>query len=159
MPKPMLGTRQKTETDYMLSLTAKTETKAGGDPLKIDKLLRKQRSKQYMETVSKLDVGGKIHNHGKAKEIIEALRQEFPEIELDGDFMGIVSKCHLGEDYEVHRLDIIDDIIEHYRRGQPLPDGLEKARSIAIHGGYEFIEVYTNCFRAIGRDGSVSVVY
>ena len=158
MPRPILGVNQKAETNHKLSLTPKTEAEVT-DPLKIDRLLRKPRSKQYLEAVSKLDAGGHTHNHDKVKEIIEALRHEFPEIELEGLFIGIVSKCYLGDDYEVHRLDMTGSIIDHYRRGQPLPDGLEKARAIAIHGGYEFIEVYTNCCRAVGRDGSVSVIY
>ena len=156
MPKPILG--QKTQTNYKLSLTPKTETKSD-DPLKIDRLLRKPRSKKYMEVVSKLDAGSHAHNHDKVNEIIESILEEFPEIELRGNFIGIVSKCYLGDDYEVHRLDMTYSIIDHYRRGQPLPDGLEKARSIAIHGGYAFIEVYTNCCRAVSINGDVSVIY
>jgi len=153
----MLNIQQKTETDYKISLTAKTEAEPV-DMLKLDRLLRKPRSKQYMEAVSRLDAGGCAHNREKVKEIMDALREEFPEIDLIGIFLGIVSKCYLGDDYEVHRLDMTGDIIDHYRRGESLPDGLEKARAIAIHGGYAFIEVYTNCCRAIGRDGSVAVI-
>ena len=49
-------------------------------------------------------------------------------------------------------------IIEHYKSGHVLPGGLEKARSIAMHGGYDFIEVYVDCCRAISSNGSVSVI-
>lgn len=55
-------------------------------------------------------------------------------------------------------LDAAGQIIEHYKQGEPLPGGLEKARGIAMHGGYEFIEVYSNCCRAISANGSVSVI-
>ena len=158
MPKPILSTQQKTEIDSKLSLTATKTTKEPVDKLELDRLLRKPRSKQYMETMCCLDVGGHTHNQEKVEEIIKALCDEFPEIKLQGELLGIVSKCYLGGDYEVHRLNLIGDIIDHFRRGQPLPDGLEKVRSIAMHGGYEFIEVYSDCCRAIGRDGSVSVI-
>ena len=50
------------------------------------------------------------------------------------------------------------EIIEHYKSGQSLPGGLEKARSIAMRGGYEFIEVYSDCCRAVSSNGSVSVI-
>ena len=43
-------------------------------------------------------------------------------------------------------------------KGHPMPDGLESARSIAIRGGYEFIEVYHDCFRCVSSNGSVAVV-
>ena len=50
-------------------------------------------------------------------------------------------------------------IIEHYKKGQILPNGLEKARTIAMRGGYEFIEVYVDHLRAISANGSVSVIH
>ena len=49
-------------------------------------------------------------------------------------------------------------IIEHYQKGEPLPDGMERARALAMHGAYAFIEVYSDILRVIGKDGSVAVV-
>lgn len=49
------------------------------------------------------------------------------------------------------------EIIEHYERGKSLPAGLEKARNIAITGNFEFIEVYTDCCRAVDSSGRISV--
>ena len=49
-------------------------------------------------------------------------------------------------------------IIQHYEAGQLLPEGMERARSIALHGGYAYIEVYTDSLRAISADGSVAVI-
>lgn len=66
--------------------------------------------------------------------------------------------CYPGEPYEVHTLDVSGSIIEHYKRGHKLPGLLEKARNVALRGGYEFIEVYVDCCRCISSDGSVSVV-
>ena len=72
--------------------------------------------------------------------------------------LGFVSACYLGVPYKVHTLDMTESIVEHYKVGQQLPNGLEKARSLAIYGGYEFIEVYIDCCRCISSNGTVSVV-
>jgi hypothetical protein len=39
-----------------------------------------------------------------------------------------------------------------------MPGKLEMARSLAIYSNYAFIEVYTNCLRAVSHDGHVSVI-
>lgn len=128
------------------------------DKMKLDRLLRKPRSKRYMDALHKLDAGGHTHNQNKVNEIIEAIRNEFPEIEISGILLGFVSICYLGKPYEVHTLDVAGSIIEHYTAGQTLPNGLEKARGIAMRGGYDFIEVYVDCCRAVGASGAVSVI-
>ena len=128
------------------------------DKMKLDKLLRKSRSKEYMEAIHKLDAGGHVHNQDKVNDIINAIKAEFPEVELEGVLLGYVAICYLGKPYEVHTLDMAGQIIEHYKVGEPLPNGLEKARSLAVRGGYAFIEVYGDCCRAISLNGAVSVV-
>lgn len=163
MPRPLLKPIQKTERELdILSLTdseKRSDLKIGTeDQMKIDRLLRRQRSKEYVETVRRLDAGGHVHNEQKVREIIGAITEEFPEIEISAILMGVVAICYLGDPYEVHTLDLYADIIEHYKVGHPLPGGLECARGIAMHGGYEFIEVYTNCICAVSADGSVSVI-
>ena len=126
--------------------------------MQIDRLLRKPRSKQYMDAMHKLDAGGHTHNHDQVSEIMNIIRNEFPEIEINGVLLGIISECFLGPPYEVHTLDIAGSgIIDHYKAGITLPGGLEKARSIAIRGGYSFIEVYIDCCRAVNSNGVVSV--
>lgn len=128
------------------------------DQMTIDRLLRKPRSKAYMDAIHKLDAGGHVHNKEKVDAIIDAIRQEFPEVEINGILLGYVAKCYLGKPYEVHTLDLSGQIIEHYKAGQPLPNGMEKARGLAMYGGYDFIEVYVDCLRAVSSDGTVSVV-
>jgi len=60
----------------------------------------------------------------------------------------------------VHPTNTPGGITAHYRRGEPLPEGMEGARSLAAHGGYEFVEVYSDgTYRAISSDGAVSVVH
>ena len=111
-----------------------------------------------MDTLQTLDVGRHTRNKNMIIEIIDAIRGEFPEIEISGVLLGFVSICYLGKPYEVHTLDMAGEIIEHYKSGQTLPGELEKARSIAMRGGYAFIEVYVDCCRAISSTGVVSVI-
>ena len=162
MPRPMLNRPQtQTKSESVLSTTQQRvnnqQTKQMSK-MEMDRLLRKTRSKEYMEAMHKLDAGGHVHNQAKVNEIIDVIRQEFPEVQLSGILLGFVSICYLGRPYEVHVLDITGGIIEHYVSGQPMPGGLEKARAIAMRGGYDFIEVYADCCRCVSSNGSVSVI-
>lgn len=162
MPKPLLHKPQQTRTETYnpLSLTQKPmqNQQTQMEKMKLDRLLRKKRSPAYMEALRNLDAGGHVHNQNRVREIIDTIRQEFPEVEITGILLGYVSACYLGAPYEVHVLDMAGGIVEHYKAGQPLPGGLEKARNIAMRGGYAFIEVYVDCCRAIKDDGSVAVI-
>lgn len=162
MPKPMLR-RPETQMQSGTLLHATPAQQQNQqiqqtDKLKVDRLLRRARSKAYMQTVHRLDAGGHVQNKQKVDEIVDAIRNEFPELDISGILLGIVAVCYLGKPYEVHTLDITGQIIEHYKSGQALPGGLEKARSIAMHGGYAFIEVYIDCCRAVSANGTVSVI-
>ena len=161
MPRPMLKTPQQNQQNSLLSATNNQEHEQQTqqmDKMKLDRLLRQPRSKGYMDAIHKLDAGGHTHNQNKVNDIVNAIKSEFPEVALSGILLGYVSKCYLGKPYEVHTLDITGAIIEHYEAGRPLLGGLEKARSIAIRGGYDFIEVYTDCCRAISSSGAVAVI-
>lgn len=163
MPKPMLKTPQQTQTqtNSILSATSNQAQKQQTqqmDQMKFDRMLRHPRSKAYMDALHKLDAGGHTHNQNKVNEIIEAIRQELPEVVLGGVLLGYVSLCYLGRPYEVHTLDITGGIIEHYESGHTLPNGLEKARGIAMRGGYDFIEVYVDRCCAVSSTGAVSVI-
>lgn len=164
MPKPMLRQPQtQTQTDSILSIAKpqqkqQTQQAQQMDKMKLDRLLRKPRSKEYMDALQKLDAGGHAHNQKQVDEIINAIRNEFPEVEINGILLGYVSICYLGRPYEVHTLDMTGQIIEHYKGGQTLPAGLEKARSLAMRGGYSFIEVYVDCCRCVSSNGTVSVI-
>jgi len=132
MPRPMLKQPQfQNSSDSLLSATQnqaqKTQAQAM-DKMKLDRLLRKPRSKQYMDALHKLDAGGHTHNQAKVTEIINTIKNEFPEVELNGILLGYVSICYLGKPYEVHTLDMTGEIIEHYKTGQSLPGGLEKSK-------------------------------
>ena len=107
--------------------------------------LRKPRSEAYMQAISRPDAGGTTMNSHLYEEIKDILQEEM------GD-------RHLGGDYEVHTLDLNQNIIYHYRTGEAMPDGLEKARNLALFGGYTCVEVYQDCCRGIYEDGTVSVI-
>lgn len=164
MPRPMLRTPQKTQVQENSILSAtnnnqqQKQQQQQMDKMKLDRLLRQPRSKAYMDAIHKLDAGGHVHNQQKVNDIINTIKSELPEVELTGILLGYVAICYLGRPYEVHTLDIAGGIIEHYKAGQTLPNGLEKARGIAMRGGYDFIEVYVDCCRAISSNGTVSVI-
>jgi hypothetical protein len=154
---------QQTQQGSILSATAvdqqqKQRQTQQMDKMVLDRVLRQKRSKAYMDAIHKLDAGGHVANQGMVNEIIEAIQNEFPEVELSGVLLGYVATCFLGKPYEVHILDVAGKIVQHYETGHALPGGLEKARSIAIRGGYAFIEVYSDCCRAVSSNGSVSVI-
>lgn len=162
MPKPLL-TRPETRnlTGTTLSTAPIQQHKLQTqqmNKMELDRYLRKKRSKNYIQTMCELDIGGHVQNQQKVKRIIDVIHNEFPEVEINGIMLGIVSICYLGKPYEVHTLDVTGQIIEHYPGGKALPGGLEKARSLALRGGYAFVEVYVDCCRAIGRNGSVAVI-
>ena len=162
MPRPLFSQPTKQQTNVLnlhTAAPAKTEMKNEEQQMQMARLLKKQRSKEYMEAIHKLDAGGHTMNAAEREAIVAAIRAELPEVlDLAGVLIGIVAKCYLGDPYEVHTITIIGNIIEHYKRGQALPDGMERARSLAARGGYEFVEVYTDVCRAVSSDGSVSVV-
>ncbi|MBQ5319284.1 MAG: hypothetical protein J6K17_09335 [Oscillospiraceae bacterium] len=122
-----------------------------------ERFLRMTRSKEYMKILDMLD-SGELHNEKAVEAILDIVRKEFPLIEIPGDFLGFVAKCYLGRDYEVHTIDFIGEIICHYKKGQKLPAEMENARYIAMDEHYVFIEVYTQCLRAIDKNGEVSVI-
>ena len=158
MPKPILNSYQsqkQTQASHIMNSNLK---QSQIDKLSLDRLLRKSRSKEYMDAIHQLDAGGHVHNKKEVNEIINTIKSEFPDVDINGILLGFVAKCYLGAPYEAHTLDLVGEIIEHYKRGETLPGGLDKAKSIALHGGYDFIEVYTDCCRAISSNGSVSVI-
>lgn len=158
MPKPILNSYQSQKQTQASHIMTSNLKQSQIDKLSLDRLLRKSRSKEYMDAIHQLDAGGHVHNKKEVNEIINTIKSEFPDVDINGIFLGFVAKCYLGAPYEAHTLDLVGEIIEHYKRGETLPGGLDKAKSIALHGGYDFIEVYTDCCRAISSNGSVSVI-
>ncbi|WP_052807465.1 hypothetical protein [Risungbinella massiliensis] len=136
-----------------------TPIQGGSEKTRQDEILRRSRSNEYMKAVKQLDATGQKLDPSLLQSLQDQLKMEFPEVPIYALLLGIVSKCYLGDPYEVHTLDTSGQwILEHYKRGETLPVSLEKARKLAMHGSYEFIEVYSDCLRAIRENGEVSVI-
>lgn len=120
--------------------------------------LREKRSSKYVEAMKRLDAGNHQQRTTALRELLDAIADEFPALAIDQRPFGIVSKCYLGEPYEVHRCDLDGNIVEHYERHRSMPPLFERARSLAAHGAYTFIEIYADTIRAIAADGSVAVL-
>jgi hypothetical protein len=120
--------------------------------------LRQRRSKNYLAAVTQLDAGGHLCSAQSVEALLESIRQEFPDIAIDALPVGIVSKCYLGPPYEVHTLDLSGNIIRHYKVGEGLPALMERARTLAVHPIYAFIEVYSTKLIAVSANGQTAVI-
>jgi len=124
----------------------------------LESRLRQKRCAQYIRTMTELDAGGHCQDPRAVESLIAAIQQELPEVTIEKLPIGIVSRCRLGGDYEVHTLDRAGGIVEHYRKHQSLPSLLERARSLALHSQYIFVEVYVDSLVAVRANGDVSLI-
>lgn len=124
----------------------------------VESRLRQKRSPAYIEAIAKLDAGGHVQTRESINALLVAIETELPEVSVDSWPSGYVAKCYLGKPYEVHSLNRAGSIISHYKAGQALPDGMERARGLAEHGGYAFIEVYSDKLIAVAANGDISLV-
>lgn len=154
MPKPLVSKTMNTEN----SLSGiNTQDKFRSKSPNTEAMFRKKRSPGYMEAMRQLDLHGSQLSKDKLDELVSIIKNEFPDVSMSDELLGIVSKCYLGGTYDVHTLDIMGNIVIHYNFLDPLPVMLEKARKLAKSGQYDFIEVYMDCIRAVSADGSVAV--
>ncbi len=109
-----------------------------------DRRKQKKRSKQYIDLIKGLDAQSLTETTGMQK-LLSAIHEEFGTADVASLPLGIVGKCFLGHPHEVHILDFAaTHIIKHYKIGEAMPGEFEKARSLAIHNAYLFVEVYTD---------------
>lgn len=157
--RPKTQSKKQAETTLHVSLTSQS-TRRGQkiDAGQLALRLRRPRSKAYCQAMQKLDAGGAHLSPQFMDEIQKIIAEEFPDISIRGTLIGIVSKCYLGNSYEVHTLDMTGGVLHHYQHGEALPEMMEKARGLALHGNYAFVEVYENACRAVSADGSVAVI-
>lgn len=122
-------------------------------------LLRKQRSRQYLAAVAGLDAGTHLHDPSAYQAVQQAICQEFQEVDIEQfPLLGIVARCNLGRPFEVHTLDLGGQIVRHYKSIELLPPMLERARSLAVHSAYAFVEVYTDRLVAVSNNGDTAVI-
>lgn len=163
MPRPLFlnpqqNQKSELQTENRLSATLKPEEKQESrtNPVEIQRVLRKRRSAKYMEIMSKLDAGtGHISQHD-IDEMIQAIRDEFPDIEIVNNYCGSMAICHLPGNFDVHTLNPSDSSITHFREGYGFEAPLDKCRNLCQMSEYLFVEVYTNQFRAISPNGAVA---
>jgi len=154
MPRILLGTQQTAG----IQLSSSTVQVSALSTHAIEARLRQKRSQNYLTAIGKLDTGGHVCSQHDVDALLAAMRAEFPEISIDRLPIGIVSKCYLGMPFEVHTLDRIGQIIRHYKIHEPLPDGLERARGLARHPAYAFVEVYSDRMIAVADNGDTSTL-
>ncbi|MCS4228900.1 hypothetical protein [Sphingobacterium sp. BIGb0165] len=121
-----------------------------------DRELLKRRSARYMELISGLDAKTLTDTKGMA-DLINAVKEEFGTADIANLPLGILAKCFLGHPHEVHTLDLSGNmIIKHYKISEPLPEDFEKARILAKHNAYVFVEIYRDKIILIREDGTAS---
>lgn len=116
------------------------------------KVLSERRSARYLRSLQALDGSGKLST-ADVDELVGSVHKEFAE-KFCTTPLGIVSRCYLGAPYEVHTLALDGSIISHYRAGEPLPHGMDRARSLAESERYLAIEVYPDRLMCVRPDGS-----
>ncbi|RKS96672.1 hypothetical protein [Chryseobacterium defluvii] len=138
------------------SLNSSSENKQTSSKIFSDRDILKKRSQQYMNLIKGIDTGLLTETRGR-NELMEKIQEEFGTAELANLPLGILAKCFLGHPHEVHTLDLsINQIIKHYKVGEPLPDHFEKARTIAKHNAYAFVEVFKDKLILIREDGTAT---
>lgn len=155
MVRSLLGTRPADTTSAAAIHQPATKTLQGPA---LQARLRQKRSAAYVQALTRLDAGGHVQSPAASQALLDAIRQELPDIEVDALPYGIVARCHLGPPYEVHTLDCTGQIIQHYKTHEGLPSQLERARSLALHPGYAFVEVYANRLIAVGLSGQTALI-
>ncbi|WP_336833566.1 hypothetical protein [Sphingobacterium siyangense] len=121
-----------------------------------DRELLKRRSARYMELISGLDAKTLTDTKGMA-DLMNAIKEEFGTADIANLPLGILAKCFLGHPHEVHTLDLSGTlIIKHYKISEPLPEDFEKARILAKHNAYVFVEIYRDKIILIREDGTAS---
>lgn len=155
MARILLGTSPKLDTP---SLTPLFRPPVGLSPAALDARLRQKRSANYVGALHKLDAGTHVHDRQALDQLLEAIRQELAEVAAADLPRAIVARCYLGHPYEVHSLDCAGQIIQHYKYSESLPAMLARGRSLALHPGYAFVEVYPDKLIAVAENGETSLV-
>lgn len=169
MPKPIINNNQKIQQTFSADISFQERNTFKSSEL----AFREKRPQNYINLMKNLDVEGSRISENKLKELIEQLQNAVPEVAFDETFIGVLGKCHLGADYDVHTLSKklifgIDEathqfgygrmILKHFKRGESLPDSLEKGRSLASNPSYAFVEIYTDKLIAIQEDGTTAII-
>ena len=159
MPRPIIGLPQPANSPTVRPRPEpQTSARAGMPAPQVAQVLRQRRSREYVEALKSLDAGVYQSDREALARLLEAISREFPELGVDQLPLGIVSVCHLGAPYEAHICGMNGEIVEHFETFRPMPAPFDRARRLALHPAYAFVEVYADALRAVAQDGSVSVI-
>ena len=150
MPRPIIGQAGNSRAAAVGGVTP--ATRGAGSRL------RDRRSAAVASAIQSLDASGHQADRSGLERLVDAIAAEFPEISPSDQPLGLVARCHLGPPFEVHVCDLAGMIIEHYPPSRAMPGVFERARSLALHPAYVYVEVYRSSLMAVAPDGSVSVV-
>lgn len=121
-----------------------------------DRDILKKRSKRYLDMITGMDAKTLTDTKGM-NALMDIIQEEFGTADIASLPLGILAKCFLGHPHEVHTLDLSASmIIKHYKIGEPLPEHFEKARTLANHNAYAFVEVYPDKLILIREDGAAT---
>lgn len=157
MPRPIIGHPQEgggSPTRHPISSPSFTRPTPG-----LDHRLRQRRTSGLERAIHSLDAGTHGADRASLERLLEAIAAEFPDLAVDERPIGLVARCHLGSPFVVHVCDLSGMIVEHYPADRSMPAPFERARSLALHPSYVYVEVYRDSLRAVAPDGSVSVVH
>ena len=159
MPRPIIGLPQPPNSPTVRPRPEpQTSARAGASAPQLAQTLRRKRSHEYVEALRALDAGAYHSDRVALASLLEAISKEFQELGVDQLPLGIVSVCYLGAPFEVHVCGTNGEIVEHFETFRPMPTPFERARRLALHPAYAFVEVYADALRAVAQDGSVSVI-
>jgi hypothetical protein len=158
LPRPILGTPLATPVTGRIAVGATTAARSTLQGPQLQQRLRQTRSRAYLEALTRLDAGTHQADRTALEALVAALTEEFPELGMTERPLGIVSRCYLGAPYQVHICDLAGGIIEHFETFRPMPPLFERARTLALHPAYAFIEIYPDTLRAVSPEGVVAVI-
>jgi hypothetical protein len=157
MARPILGAPA-TRVDSIVARDPRSRVTPSIDRARLAQRLRERRSRRYVDAVTRLDAGTHSANAAALHDLLQAIADEFPELGIEQHPLGFVSRCYLGAPFVVHICDIAGNIVEHFEDWKTMPPFFERARALALHGSYQFVEVYRDTLRAVDSNGTVAVI-
>ena len=114
-------------------------TRAGvGAGVQVGRELYGPRSAELRRAVARLDATtDPAQLRGLSDWIAEQYTADFGTVPL-----GFVALCHLGPPYVDHTLSLSHNILNHFGRGDRMPDPFEGARMLVRSGAYDYVEVF-----------------
>lgn len=175
---------QKEQTNTVRQGTVTRDFHFEAQKERIEQILQKPRSKQYMMALQMVDflssddeaiIERLTETMGEEfvedleemtdEEIFEmitkAFHEEFAELEtnLDDELLAVLSRCYV-DGCDCHAIDQYGHILNHYKSTEKLPEDLERGRMVYREHfeKCQCVEIYRTCCRVISSNGGVDVI-